>query len=76
MRICRKADGSLPKGGDLLVNELRAFKVKITKAGSDVFGAASSQHDDIVLSLCLPIWLAGLPFMRLGEEDYPGERER
>ncbi len=72
LRACRRADDTLPKGADLLVNELRQFKVKTTKAGTDVYSAASSHHDDIVLSLCLPIWLATLPFMSLPEGDYAG----
>ncbi len=65
LRIARRVDGSLPKGSDLLLNELRAFRVRTSSTGTDVYGAASSKHDDIVLSLCLPTWLASLPFMSL-----------
>ena len=73
LRICRHSDGSLPKGADLLLNELRAFRVKTTASGNDVYGAMSSKHDDIVLSLCLPIWLAStLPMMQMSESDYSG----
>ena len=37
LRVSRNPDGSLPKGADLLINELRAFRVKTSKSGADVY---------------------------------------
>jgi hypothetical protein len=49
---------SLPLS-DRLVRELSDFRVKITRAANEKFGAwADGQHDDMVLSLALAVWLS------------------
>lgn len=37
--------------------ELAEFRVKVTKSANETFGADRSQHDDIVLSVMLAVWL-------------------
>jgi hypothetical protein len=44
---------------DAFVTELLDFKVKITAAANDVYGAwREGQHDDLVLAVALACWLA------------------
>jgi hypothetical protein len=62
---------------DTLRRELADFRVKITAAANETFSAREGQHDDIVLSVCLPIWLSGLRTMELiPDPDWllPGEQ--
>jgi hypothetical protein len=50
----------------LLVKELENFRVKITEAANETFGAwREGQHDDLVLATALAAWLGerGLPPM-------------
>jgi hypothetical protein len=39
-----------------LVNELQNFRVNISDAGIDTYGARSGKHDDLVLSLAIAAW--------------------
>jgi hypothetical protein len=44
---------------DVFVKELLDFKVKITAAANDTYGAwREGQHDDLVLAVALAVWLA------------------
>ena len=41
----------------LLKEEFKTFEVRMSKQGSEQFGAwRSGQHDDLVLSLCMAVW--------------------
>lgn len=52
-----KVSGQLPLAGTLK-KELLNFKIKITQAGNDIYGAwRDGQHDDIVLAVALAVWL-------------------
>jgi hypothetical protein len=45
--------------GKVLVDELNNFKVKITQAGNESFEAwREREHDDVVLSLAMALWVA------------------
>jgi hypothetical protein len=50
---------------ELLKRELADFRVKISEAGNELFSAREGAHDDLVLSVCLPIWLAGMRWMEM-----------
>ena len=53
-----KVAGGLPLA-ELLVKELTNFKVKITAAMNETFGAwREGSHDDLVLAVALACWLA------------------
>jgi hypothetical protein len=53
-----KIASSLPDA-DILVRELANFRVKITAAANETFGAwREGQHDDLVLAAALAAWLA------------------
>jgi hypothetical protein len=69
LKMAWRVDGSLIRGAEALKKELRAFKVKMTKANNETFGADSGNHDDCVLALSLPIWLGSLPYMTMREPD-------
>jgi hypothetical protein len=43
---------------DLLKRELLDFKVRITAAANETFAAREGTHDDLVLAVALPVWLA------------------
>ncbi len=49
--------------GDLLVKELLNFRVRVTTKGNDVYEGdwREGQHDDLVLSLALGVWLDKRP---------------
>jgi hypothetical protein len=49
------ADG-LPEA-EALRKELEAFQLRISESANELFGAESGQHDDIAISLMLPVWL-------------------
>jgi hypothetical protein len=46
----------------VLIRELQAFREKITEAGNTTWSARQGAHDDLVLSACLPIFIAQQPF--------------
>lgn len=50
-------DSRLKRASDLK-DQLARFRVKITKAANETFGAASGSHDDLVLAIAMAIWLA------------------
>src|SRR5262249_23738498 len=50
---------------ELLKRELADFRVKISEAGNELFSARDGAHDDLVLSVSLPIWLAGMRWMEM-----------
>ncbi len=42
--------------GELLKRELAAFRVKVTKAANEIYEANEGEHDDLVISIALPLW--------------------
>lgn len=50
-------DSRLKRASDLK-GQLSRFRVKITKAANETFGAASGSHDDLVLAVAMAVWLA------------------
>ena len=53
-----KIAADLPEAG-ILIEELKAFRAKITVAGNETFGAwRERDHDDMVLAVALALWLA------------------
>jgi hypothetical protein len=42
----------------LMLKELIEFRVRITASANETWSAREGTHDDLVLSLCLPIWFA------------------
>jgi hypothetical protein len=53
-----KIAAELPEAG-ILIEELKAFRAKITVAGNETFGAwRERDHDDLVLAVALALWLA------------------
>lgn len=69
LKIAKTKDGQPIPGADVLKRELADFKVKLTQAANETFGADSGSHDDMVLSIALPIWAGSLPIgpMRMRE---------
>ena len=51
---------TLPALPDLR-QEVRAFQMKYTKSGHDVYSAEGQVHDDLILSLSLATWRAWRP---------------
>jgi hypothetical protein len=49
---------SLPLA-DTLRSELADFRVTLTASANETFGAREGAHDDLVLSVALPLWLGG-----------------
>jgi hypothetical protein len=47
---------------DTLKRELLDFRVRITAAANETFSAREGQHDDLVLAVALPLWLANQRF--------------
>jgi hypothetical protein len=46
-------------GADLLVQEMTTFRIKITAAANETYGAlGSGQHDDLVMAVALACWVA------------------
>jgi hypothetical protein len=62
-QVCRRQDGTTIRGTELLLRELRAFKVRQTRAGNETSGAEGKDHDDMCLSCALPVFVGGLPQM-------------
>lgn len=75
-KICRRHDGRPIRGADVLKRELSAFRVRMSRASNETFGADAGQHDDCVLSVSLPVWAGSLQFMQMREcsegDDDPG----
>jgi hypothetical protein len=47
------------KEGDVLKNEMAAFRMKKTASGNQTFEAwRESEHDDLCLALCITTWWA------------------
>jgi hypothetical protein len=44
---------------DVMLHELQAFKIKVTHAAHETYGAEGGSHDELVTALCMPIWYAG-----------------
>jgi hypothetical protein len=42
---------------NVLIQELQTFEVSISESGFDSYNARTGQHDDLVLSLALALWL-------------------
>jgi hypothetical protein len=42
----------------VLVQELLNFRVRITEAANETFGAGEGEHDDIVVAVALACWHA------------------
>jgi hypothetical protein len=40
----------------LLMKELRTFQVKISKGANEIYEAREGAHDDLVLSIAMPVW--------------------
>jgi len=58
-----KISKDLPEA-EILVQELRSFRVQITESGNDTYGVwRSGEHDDLVLAVSLAAWL--------GERHHP-----
>jgi hypothetical protein len=53
----------------ILKRELLDFRVKLTIAANETFSAREGTHDDLVMALCMPIWLAGQPYLAMSEEE-------
>lgn len=49
--------GTAVPHAERLKGELREFRVSITRARNEVFGAEASQHDDLVFAVMLACWL-------------------
>ena len=67
LRYLRWPNGERCYGADVLDRELAAFKVKVSRAGNDIQGAESGEHDDMCLCVALPIWAGSLPMMEMGQ---------
>jgi len=73
LKLCPRDDGRPMENANVLEKELAAFRVRISQAGNTTYGADQSDHDDVVISIALPIWLGGIPFMRAYvDPDGPG----
>jgi hypothetical protein len=65
LKLARRPDGSPIDFADILKRELLNFRVKITASANETFTAREGTHDDLVLSVALPLWLAGMPWMEM-----------
>ncbi len=61
---------------DTLVDELLSYRIKLSDTGHDSYGPANSnEHDDLLLALCLALWLAeNKPPSRPGSVSVPTGR--
>jgi hypothetical protein len=61
---------------DTLKRELADFRVKVTEAGHETFNAREGAHDDLVLAVSLPIWLANQRWTEMYvDPERPGPHE-
>ena len=68
-QVCRRADGTPIRGTDVLLKELRAFKVRQSRAGNETSGAEGRDHDDLCLSCAIPAFMGGLNFMEMNTTE-------
>ncbi len=47
-----------------LMGELRAFRVRFTAKGRDIYGARLGKNDDLVMAVALAVWFGGLAATR------------
>lgn len=45
------------QGVDLLQREMINFRVKVTESANEIYAAREGEHDDLVLSLAMALWL-------------------
>jgi hypothetical protein len=67
-QVCRRPDGQPIRGTDVLLKELRAFKIRQSKSGNETSGAEGRDHDDLCLSCALPVFAGSLNFMEMRTE--------
>ncbi len=67
--LCPQSDRSPMENSDVLERELRAFKVKVSKTGYQGFEAMGSDHDDAVIALAVPLWVAGMRFATMSTHN-------
>jgi hypothetical protein len=65
LKIARTSQGDPIPYADLLKRELVDFRVKITASANESFEARQGAHDDLVLSVALPIWAGTLRLMEM-----------
>ena len=54
---------------EALKRELLDFRVKLTAAANETFAGSEGTHDDLVLALCLPIWLADQRWFEMSTDE-------
>jgi hypothetical protein len=64
-QVCRRPDGQPIRGTEVLLKELRAFKIRQSKSGNETSGAEGRDHDDLCLSCAIPVFMGGLNFMEM-----------
>lgn len=75
LKVSRTRDGRPIPNADVFEKELAAFKVRTSKrSDAEIFGADAGKHDDMVLSVSLPVFAGGLKCMSLHQPDREGER--
>lgn len=52
------------KLADVLRKELENFRVRVSKGANELYAAREGEHDDMVLSLAMALWLADRPAVR------------
>ena len=55
-----------------LRSEMESFTAEITETGHDTYEARQGEHDDLVLALALPVWLAEWKRRRFDPTPRPG----
>jgi hypothetical protein len=61
---------------DTLKRELADFRVNVTEAGHETFNAREGAHDDLVLAVSLPVWLANQRWTEMYlDPERPGPHE-
>ncbi len=54
---------------DVFLDEMAAFRTKITASAHDLYGAKGTGHDDVVLSVAMACWAATQRKWRFGNVD-------
>ena len=65
LKVARMPNGQHIEFADILKRELMDFRVKITTAANETFAAQQEAHDDLVLSVALPVWLGSQRCMQM-----------